>query len=204
MDTQQIQDALIERAAAAFSQDKMDETGFEAFVARVHRAKSSAELRAAEALLLPLEPPPSPGIAAYADRSPGEKRGGVRDERTFSLNMSNLKKRGVWVDARHYRLEGKMSNFEMDFRSYADETNFSLSIDVDLSMSNLRLRVPSDWDVDCRIDRNTASNIKDRGPDGTVGNNRIVIDGALSMSNIKIKRYRRGRRRGLLFLLLGR
>jgi len=195
---------LIERAAAAFSQDKMDETEFETFVARVHRAKSSAELRAAEAFLLPLEPPPSPGIATYGDRSPGERRGGSREERTFSLNMSNLKKRGSWVDARHYRLEGKMSNFELDFRSYAEETNFSLSLDVDLSMSNLRLRVPSDWDVDCRIDRHTASNIKDRGPDGAVGNNRIVIDGSLSMSNIKIRRYRRGRRRGLLFLLLGR
>jgi hypothetical protein len=118
--------------------------------------------------------------------------------------MSTLKKRGDWVEASAYRLEGKMSNFELDFRAYAEAEEFGLELDVDLSMSNLRLIVPADWTVDVRLARNTASNVRDRGADGLRGAKRLSIAGSLSMSNIVVKRRRRrGERRGLFFLLFG-
>jgi hypothetical protein len=116
--------------------------------------------------------------------------------------MGNLKKQGDWVDARAYRLDGKMSNFVLDYRFYAEEPNFTMTLDVDLSMSNLKLIIPPDWQVDCRITRNSASNIVDRGSSPTRSAKRIVITGALSMSNIRVKR-RGGKRRGLLALLFG-
>jgi hypothetical protein len=116
--------------------------------------------------------------------------------------MSNLKKRGDWVDARTYRLDGRMSNIELDYRAYADVPDFAMTLQVDLSMSNLKLIVPPDWQVDCRITRNTGSNVVDRGPYPARGGGRIFVEGSLSMSNIKVRRP--GRRRGLLALLFGR
>lgn len=191
MEQQKYRDALVERAAAAFALDKLDEAAFEAFVARVQAASGELELRAAEASLAPFVPatPEEPALEAMRD---------------FALNMSNLKKRGDWVDARSYSLDGKMSNFELDYRAYAEERDFSMTLYIDLSMSNLKLVVPSDWQVDCRITRNSASNVKDRGPFPTRSANRIIIEGALSMSNIKVKRLRPPGRRGLLHLLFGR
>ncbi|MFA6506114.1 MAG: hypothetical protein WCT14_08445 [Treponemataceae bacterium] len=189
MDTHKFRDSLIDRAATAFAQDKLDEAAFEAFVARVQTAPDEAELRAAEASLAPFFPAAAPETV-------------LSDVREIELNMSNLKKRGDWVDARAYRLDGKMSNFELDYLAYSDAENFSMTLDVDLSMSNLKLIIPSDWQVDCRLTRNSASNVKDRGPFPTRSANRIVIVGALSMSNIKVRR--RGERRGLFALLFGR
>ena len=191
MELQKYRDALIDRAAAAFSRDVLDEASFEALVARIQTAGGEAELRAAEAVL----PLPVPADAVAAPRAEAE--------REYTLNMSNLKRRGDWVDARSYCLEGRMSNFEFDFRAYAEERDFTLRFEVDLSMSNLMLRVPADWQVDCRIERNTASNIKDRGPQPGRGTCRIVVEGELSMSNIVVKRLRPGRG-GLWAALLGR
>lgn len=189
METQKYRDSLIDRAAAAFAEDKLDEAAFEAFVARVQTAPGEAELRAAEASLAPFLPAAGPEPV-------------LSDAQEVELNMSNLKKSGDWIDARKYRLVGKMSNFELDYLAYADEEQFSMTLDVDLSMSNLKLIVPSDWQVDCRLTRNSASNVKDRGPFPSRGGNRLVVVGSLSMSNIKVRR--RGERRGLFALLFGR
>ena len=200
MELQKYRDALIDRAASAFALDKLDEAAFEAFVARIQTASGEVELRAAEAGLAPFVPATHPGPAGTAAHA----EPAIEGTRDIALNMSSLKKRGVWVDARAYRLDGKMSNFELDYRDYVDVRDFSMRLDVDLSMSNLKLVVPSDWQVDCRITRNSASNVKDRGPFPTRSANRIVIEGALSMSNIKVKRIRPRGRRGLLDLLFGR
>lgn len=189
MEIQKYRDSLIERAAFAFARDQLDEAAFETFVARVQTASGEAELQAAELDLLPT------AHAAESDTA-------MQDVGEYALNMGNLRKQGAWVDARTYRLDGKMSNFELDFRSYAEEPHFSMTLDVDLSMSNLKLIVPPDWQVDCRITRNSASNIVDRGSPPTRSAKRIVITGALAMSNIRVKR-RGGRRRGLFALLFG-
>ena len=189
METQKFRDSLIDRAAAAFARDKLDEAAFETFVARIQTAPGEAELIAvADSLSL---------FAGVAEKEPV-----VQDSRAIELNMSNIKKRGDWIDARAYRLDGKMSNFELDYLAYADRENFSMTLHVDLSMSNLKLIVPTDWQVDCRIDRNSASNIKDRGPFPSRGDARIIVEGNLSMSNIVVRR--RGERRGLIALLFGR
>lgn len=189
MEQRKYRDALIDRAAAAFARDRMDEAAFEAFVARVQGAESSTELEQADSSLVALEPAGAP--ARKLER-----------EREVSLSMGNLAKRGDWVDADVYRLTGRMSNFELDFRAYRDEPGFFMRLDVDLSMSNLKLRVPADWQVDCRISRNTGSTVKDRGPFPSRCASRVILEGELSMSTIKV--IRKGERRGLLAWILGR
>jgi hypothetical protein len=191
METQKFREALLDRAAVAFARDKLDEAGPEALIVRIQDAPGEAELREAEAYLAPLVP------VAEAQRD-------LEEARDLALNMSNLKRQGDWVDARVYRLEGKMSNFELDYLSYADERGFSMLLKVDLSMSNLKLIVPPDWQVDCRITHNVASNVIDRWPAQARAANRIVVEGSLSMSNIKVKRRRPGRRLGFFAFLLGR
>ncbi len=190
METQKYRDSLIERAANAFARDQLDEDAFETFVAQVQTASGETELRTVEQSL-----PPS---AQSSERDPT-----LGDFREYALNMGNLKKKGDWVDARAYRLDGKMSNFELDFRTYSEDHHFSMNLEVDLSMSNLKLIIPPDWQVDCRITRNSASNIVDRGAPLIRTTKRIVITGVLSMSNIRVKR-RGGHRRGLFALLFGR
>jgi hypothetical protein len=203
MTISKIRDSMIDRAATAFAKDKLDEAAFESLVARIQTAAGEAELIAladtfspilGETMIEPSIPDPS-----------------VPEVREIGLDMSNVKKSGDWVDARAYRLDGKMSNFELDYRAYADREEFEMTLSVDLSMSNLRLIVPPDWQVDCRIDRNSASNIKDRGAlstkassaTGSAQNNkRILIEGNLSMSNIIVRR--RGEKRGLFAFLFGR
>jgi len=195
METQKYRDSLIERAANAFALDQLDEVAFEDFVARVQTAPGENELRAAELSL-----PRSVHRAELDTVEQGQTPANVRE---YVLNMGNLKKRGDWVDALAYRLDGKMANFEFDFRTYAEETHFSMTLDVDLSMSNLKLIIPPDWQVDCRITHNSASNIVDRGSPNTRSAKRILVTGSLNMSNIRVRR-RGGRRRGLLALFLGR
>lgn len=182
MELQKYRDSLIDRAAAAFSEDLLDEASFEAFASRVQDARGEAELRAAESLL--------PSAAPASARSVPVPSG----RREIALNMSTLKKRGLWVDAGSYRLEAKMSNFELDFRSYADEERFDLDLDVDLSLSNLKLLVPPDWRVDIDLERNSASNVKDRGPAAPTGACRVRVRGSASMSNIKVRRRSSGGR----------
>ncbi len=194
METQKYRDFLIERAASAFARDQLDEAAFEAIVARVQTAPGEAGLRAVE-----LDLPPSEHGTVRDLTEPDTTLANVRD---YALNMGNLKKKGDWVDARAYRLDGKMSNFELDFRTYAEDAQFLMTLDVDLSMSNLKLIIPPDWQVDCRITRNSASNIVDRGSLNTRSTKRILITGTLSMSNIRVRR-RGGQRRGLLALLFG-
>ncbi len=191
METQKYRESLIDQAVTAFSRDKLDEAAFEAFVARVHNARGEVELREAAAEIAPLVPPAPPPEPTLAEA------------RELVLHMGNSKRQGLWIDARTYRLEGKMSNFDLDYTAYAEAQDFSMTLMVDLSMSNLRLRVPADWQVDIRIARNSASNVVDRGPFPNRGSNRIVIEGALSMSTIKVKRSR-GVHGGLFALLFGR
>lgn len=189
METQKYRDSLIDRAAQAFSRDRLEEAEFEAFVVRVQAAPGVAELRAAEASIAHL----LPAVAEVSE---------LEDERAFSLNMGNLRRRGDWVDARGYRLEGKMSNFELDYRAYEDVPDFTMILDIDLSMSNLKLLVPPDWRVEDRISNSTGSNFLDRGRAEVCRSCRIVIRGSLSMSNVIVRR--RSRRGGLLALLFGR
>lgn len=194
MEMQKLRESLLDRAAVAFAHDKLDEAALESFIARVQDAPGETELRAAAAYLAPLVP-----LAEAEDT----KRD-LSEVRDFALNMSNLKRRGDWVDARAYRLDGRMSNFELDFRAYEGAPDFSMILYVDLSMSNLKLIVPRDWDVDCRITHTTASNVVDRHPAPGRSRCRIVIEGALSMSNIKVKRRSAAGRRGLFALIFGR
>ena len=203
MTTSKIRDSLIDRAATAFAKDKLDEAAFESLVARIQTSPGETELIALADSLSP--------ILGETNFEPS-----IPEEREINLSMSNVKKSGDWVDARAYRLDGKMSNFELDYRAYADCEEFGMTLNVDLSMSNLRLIVPSDWQVDCRIDRNTASNIKDRGafsatdssatgfttPGPARSAKRILVVGSLSMSNIIVRRP--GGRRGLFAFLFGR
>ncbi len=198
MELQKYRDALIDRAAAAYSRDALDEGAFEALAARIQTAGGEAELRVLETELAPLS-----GEADLSASAGPASRAPAGSPRKVALNMSNLKRRGDWVEAGSYRLEGKMSNFDFDFGAYAEEGDFTLRFEVDLSMSNLVLRVPADWRVDCRIERNTASNIKDRGPHPGRNTCRIVVEGELSMSNIVVKRLRPGGG-GLWAVLLGR
>jgi hypothetical protein len=114
METQTYRDVLIERAAVAFSHDKLDEATYEAFVARVQAARGEAELKVIESSLGGLLPVVSAGPAGWT----------MEDAREFSLNMGNLRKRGDWVDARLYRLVGKMSNFELDTEITRMSRNF--------------------------------------------------------------------------------
>ncbi len=188
MELRKYRDSLIERAASAFSRDRMDEAEYEAFVLRIQEARGEEELRAAEESVARLLPavPGAPDLA---------------EERSFRLNMGNLRRRGDWVDARAYRLEGKMSNFELDFLAYAEVAEFMVTLDVDLSMSNLRLRVPPDWRVEDRVSSSTGSNFLDRGRAEPWRGRRVIVRGALSMSNVIVRR--RGRRGGLLSLLFG-
>lgn len=190
MDTQKFRDTLIDRAALAFAQDKLDEAGFEAFVARVQTASGELELRGAAADLAPLVPveDPAPTLAEHQE---------------VTLSMSNLKKKGPWVEARSYRLEGKMSNFELDYLAYAESRDFQMRLSVDLTMSNLKLIVPPDWRVDCRMGRLSGSNVVDRGSPSPGSSNRIVVEGDLSMSNIMVKR-RDPNRRSFFARLFGR
>jgi hypothetical protein len=190
MDVQKYREALLDRAAQAFAQDALDEAGLEAFIARVQDA-GDAELREAAAYLAPL--------VGEADQ---EKW--LAETRDIALHMSNVKRSGDWVDARTYRLTGRTSNFELDYRAYENVRDFDMALEVDLSMSNLTLIVPPDWEVDCRIARNSMSNIVDKGPVPTRGSCRILVEGELSMSNIRVKRRSEGRRRGLFALIFGR
>jgi hypothetical protein len=191
MDTQKYRETLLDRAAQAFARDALDEAGLEAFIARVQDAQGEAELRAASAFLAPLVP-------AESDE------GTLAEAREIALHMSNLKRRGDWVDAKTYRLSGQTSNFELDYRAYENVRGFAMTLIVDLSMSNLTLIVPPDWEVDCRIDRNSMSNVVDKGPYPSRGSCRIRVEGSLSMSNIRVKRRTAERRRGFFALLFGR
>ncbi len=180
MELQEYRDSLIDRAASAFSRDELDEASFEAFVARVSAASDPAELDQAAARLAPLGP--------AGGRSSAPASVSAAEPRSISISMSSWKQRGEWADERAYRLDGKMSNFKLDFRAYADDPDFRISLDVDLSMSNLKLIVPPDWRVDVDLSRNSASSVKDRGPVGARGPNRVVVRGSASMSNIKVLR----------------
>lgn len=187
MDREAYRNRLIDAAVSAFSKGRMNEAEFEAFASQVQKAGDDAELDAAAAAVAP----------QVADD--GSRAAPVRE---LSLDRSTLKKHGEWADARVYRLAGRMSNFEFDFLAYRDSPGFSMIFDVDLSMSNLKIIVPEDWRVDIRLSRNAASTVKDRGPSsGGVG--RIIVQGSVSMSVIKVKRLREGQS-GMLARLFGR
>ncbi len=198
MEVRKYREALLDRAAQAFSRDALDEAGLEAFIARVQDAEGEAELRSAAAYLAPLLGEPG------AEERPAEREPRLEETRDVELHMSNLKRRGDWVDAGTYRLTGRTSNFELDYRAYEASDRFAMALDVDLSMSNLTLVVPPDWEVDVRIGRNSMSNIADRHPPAVRGSCRILVEGSLSMSNIRVKRRSAVRRRGFFFLLFGR
>lgn len=198
MEERTYREELLDRAALAFSRDALDEAGLEAFIARVQDAKGEAELRSAAAYLAPLvrEPGAEARLMERDDR--------LEEARDIELHMSNVRRRGDWVDARTYRLTGRTSNFELDYRAYEEVRNFTMVLDVDLSMSNLTLVVPPEWVVDCRISRNSMSNIVDRKAPSVRGSCRIVVNGSLSMSNIRVKRRSEGHRRGFFALIFGR
>jgi hypothetical protein len=165
----------------------MDESSFEAFAARVQDANDPAELDAAAAALAPLFP--RDGSVASGKTS----RQDLAPARELALNMSTLKKRGDWVDARSYSLAGRMSTIVFDFLEYRDSPDFFLAFDIDLSMSTLKIVVPEDWQVDIRLSRNSASTVKDRGPAPGRRGGRITVDGSVSMSTLVVKRRREGR-----------
>jgi hypothetical protein len=156
----------------------VDEAGFESLVIRINAQNSMDGL----ALVAGSEPAVFGSLVVQPQAAPPAL---VWSE--IKLNMGNDKQKGAWVRADGYRLEGKMSNFQMDLTEYDGVNGFRLALDVDLDMSNLRLTVPDGWTIDCRIDDNTASNVKDKGPSGLWGDNLVMIRGRMRMSNIKVK-----------------
>ena len=226
MDITAYREALVDRAAVAFSRDAIDEAAFERLASRIQAAANESELRLVDAELAPLVPLEA-GSAASADPASSEREEprpqprerALESERALSLSMANFKKQGRWVDARRYSMDASMSTLVFDFRAYAQE-DLEMNLDMDLSMSTLRLLVPDHWDVDIRIDNNAASTVRDRGPrsheeagneGAAVGTGHIVITGSLSMSTLVIKRkrlrrrhQREGRRRGLFHFFLWR
>lgn len=221
MDITAYREALVDRAAVAFSRDAIDEAAFERLASRIQAAANESELRLVDAELAPLVPVESAtqsGAPASSERDenrPRPRERALESERSLSLSMANFKKQGRWVDARRYSMDASMSTLVFDFRAYAQE-DLEMNLDMDLSMSTLRLLVPDHWDVDIRIDNNAASTVRDRGPRsheeaGIDATGHIVITGSLSMSTLVIKRkrmrrrhQREVRRRGLFHFFLWR
>lgn len=214
MDITAYREALVDRAAVAFSRDAIDEAAFERLASRIQAASNESELRLVDAELAPLVPAGAVAAASAAvDKAPPGRRRELVADRSLSLSMGTLKKQGRWVDAARYSMDASMSSLDFDYRAYATDDNFEMTLDMDLSMSTLRLRVPAHWEVDIRIDDNAASSIRDRGQGlqdeagnegSAAGTGRIVITGSLSMSNLVVKRHRPRLRRGLFHFFLWR
>lgn len=222
MDITAYREALVDRAAVAFSRDAIDEAAFERLASRIQAAANESELRLVDAELAPLVPletraaaSEDPASSKRDENRPRPRERALESERSLSLSMANFKKQGRWVDAMRYSMDASMSTLVFDYRAYAQE-DLEMNLDMDLSMSTLRLLVPDHWDVDIRIDNNAASTVRDRGPRsheeaGIDATGHIVITGSLSMSTLVIKRkrmrrrhQREGRRRGLFHFFLWR
>ncbi len=169
--TESLRARCFDLAAAAFSSNVIDLETYESLAGQIASATEGTALqRIAQSLPAPAEAPPT-------------------QTQIVDAQASKVRKEGRWLESPHVVLRGNMANMRLDFRAYAMERNLRVHLELDCSMSNIRIIVPGSIDVIERISENKMSTFKNKH--GTAGaNNAIVVSGNVSMSKVKVTRKR--------------
>jgi hypothetical protein len=169
-------DGLIQQITTLYSRGDMDLPAFERAVTRINDC-ADRSLVLAEARSLGV------ALVERADDLPSAAAG----EEELVCVSGALRKRGLWVKARRYKLALTSSSARFDLSEYRDQRGLRLEIDLAAVSSGFRLIVPEGFEVEDHFSDRVSSVVKNEPKRPASGDNRILLTGALRSSVVKVK-----------------
>ena len=173
-------DALIQSITDGFSRGAIEMGAFERAVTRISACSDSKAL-ALEAESLGIALPPVASIAGEAELAPPSEAIGL------DCVSGSVRKSGLWVKSRRYRLALKSANVRLDLREYEGSRGFRLLVELDARSSSLRLIVPEGFEVEDRFSERVSSTVRNKPKESGYGDNLVVLTGSLSSSTVRVK-----------------
>ncbi|WP_181782209.1 DUF1707 SHOCT-like domain-containing protein [Pseudonocardia pini] len=118
---------------------------------------------------------------------PGADAVRVREVLELTTTAGDLRKQGEWTVPARIVLRSRMGNGHLDFRT-ARFTTPVVTVDVDIMVGNLDIRLPKGATVDVDEARTSVGQLVDKvGPSLERGNPHVIVRGVTRLGNIRVR-----------------